>query len=104
MMDPEYLLQLEREFGKDRAQTFLSSLAFIEQNPDIEQRYQQYAKAASDYTTAMVSAERKGFEIGIQKGRRKGALENARNCKAMGLPVEKIAEATGLTIEEVQKL
>ena len=50
----------------------------------------------------------KGMEIGMEKGMEKGReeekLEIARNLKTMGLPSESIAQATGLTIEEIENL
>ena len=60
--------------------------------------------------------ERKGIEKGIQLGRTEGIqlgeargiqlgrTETARNLLRMGLDLAKIAEATGLSLEEVQSL
>ena len=48
-----------------------------------------------------------GLEQGIQQGRSEGAAESARQIaskfKAMGFPIESIAQATGLSIEEIEK-
>ena len=56
--------------------------------------------------------EKIGFERGIRKGRRDGiaagayqkARETAKNLLTLKLSIENIAEATGLTKEEVEKL
>ena len=45
-----------------------------------------------------------GLEKGMEKGMEKGKAEVARNLKTMGLPSESIAQATGLTIEEIENL
>ncbi|MDR3302785.1 MAG: Rpn family recombination-promoting nuclease/putative transposase [Treponema sp.] len=88
---------IEEVLGMDSAiQAFQSKLDLIERDPDMLRTYEQFAKAASDYTTGMAGAER--------KGERRKALEAARNGKAIGVPIEQIAKMTGLTIEEVWNL
>ena len=67
-----------------------------------------------------MAGEKIGFERGIRKGRRDGLLqgrrdgiaagayqkarETAKNLLTLKLSIENIAEATGLTKEEVKKL
>jgi hypothetical protein len=46
----------------------------------------------------------KGEQIGLEKGERKKAIETACKLKARGFPTAIIAEATGLSIEEVDAL
>ncbi|MBQ2522480.1 MAG: Rpn family recombination-promoting nuclease/putative transposase, partial [Bacteroidales bacterium] len=56
--------------------------------------------------------EAKGLEKGLAEGEAKGRAEGAsartdeiaRNFKAMGIPIDQIAQATGLTPEQVQAL
>ena len=45
-----------------------------------------------------------GIAIGIAEGKRDAALQNARNFKYKNIPVDIIAECTGLTIEQVNAL
>ena len=45
-----------------------------------------------------------GIEKGLAEGRRDNALQNARNFKYKNIPVDIIAECTGLTIEQVNAL
>ena len=45
-----------------------------------------------------------GLEIGREEGEKKERLKNARNFKEMGVPLDIIARATGLTIEEIESL
>ncbi len=53
-------------------------------------------------------AREEGREEGVEQGLEKGRLEerqrNARAFKALGIPVETIAQATGLSIEEIEAL
>ena len=59
-----------------------------------------------------MAGEKIGFERGIRRGRRDGiaagayqkARETAKNLLTLKLSIENIAEATGLTKEEIEKL
>jgi predicted transposase/invertase (TIGR01784 family) len=46
----------------------------------------------------------KGEQIGLEKGERRKAIETACKLKAKGFPTAIIAEATGLSVEEVDAL
>lgn len=46
----------------------------------------------------------KGLALGIEQGTRKTTFDNARNLKQLGVSVEIIAQATGLTEEEIGNL
>ena len=45
-----------------------------------------------------------GEEIGIEKGRRIEAMENARRLKSLGVSIDIISQGTGLPVEEIEKL
>jgi predicted transposase/invertase (TIGR01784 family) len=45
-----------------------------------------------------------GLQEGLQKGWREGREEIARTLKALGDPVEKIARATGLSVDAIAAL
>ena len=57
-------------------------------------------------------AENKGYEEGIEDGRAAGieegslqkAIEIAKNLLNLEIPLENISKATGLSIEEIEKL
>jgi predicted transposase/invertase (TIGR01784 family) len=49
-------------------------------------------------------AEEVGIEKGKQEGKQEGKLEDARNFKQMGIPLDKIAAGTGLTSEQIKAL
>ena len=71
-------------------------------------QYEYEWKVYNDYYNCLDYAEEKGMAIGMEKGLEKGReeekIEIARNLKTMGLPSESIAQATGLTIEEIENL
>lgn len=49
-----------------------------------------------------------GLEEGLNKGKEEGAreanLNNARNLKKLGVAIDVISQATGLSEEEIEKL
>ncbi|UTC66816.1 Rpn family recombination-promoting nuclease/putative transposase [Treponema sp. OMZ 789] len=64
--------------------------------------------AEYDYDTDIAVQRQESLMIGIQQGIEQGsyqkAFETAKNLLAMNLPIENIAQATGLSIEEVKAL
>ena len=48
--------------------------------------------------------KKQGLEEGKKQGARENAISIARNLKRLGLPDNEIAQATGLPIEEVEKV
>ncbi|MDR1318460.1 MAG: PD-(D/E)XK nuclease family transposase, partial [Treponema sp.] len=53
-------------------------------------------KYVVDTQSKVVQAKREGLQ--------KGKLEIARNLKAIGMPIEQIAQVTGLTLKQVEDL
>ena len=45
-----------------------------------------------------------GEAIGMEKGKKLEKLETARNLKSLGVPIETIATATGLSTDEINSL
>ena len=45
-----------------------------------------------------------GKSLGLAEGSLQAKLETARNLRTMGLSIENIAQATGLTIQEVEAI
>ncbi len=64
--------------------------------------------AESDRASMLGASRRQGFALGMEKGMEKGeykkACQTARILKQLGDSVEKIAQATGLSEEEIQNL
>ena len=63
-------------------------------------QYDYEWKIYNDYLNTFNSAEKKGRA----EGRAEEKLENARRMKSKGYPLDDIADITGLTIEEIEKL
>jgi predicted transposase/invertase (TIGR01784 family) len=85
----------------DRAiQKAEEKMAYISQDKEALRAYQMREMALSDWTSGLNHAREEGMQEGIVKGRE----EIARNLKKMGIPVEQIAQGTGLSIEDIANL
>ena len=72
--------------------------------------------AEYDYDTDVAVQREESLQIGIQQGIAQGvqqgfadgsrqkALETAKNFKRLGFDIAKIAEGTGLSVEEIERL
>jgi predicted transposase/invertase (TIGR01784 family) len=65
--------------------------------------YEARLKAQRDEYSRIQGALREGIQEGIQKGREE-KLRLVRNFKNLGIPIEQIAQATGLSIDEIAAL
>ena len=66
--------------------------------------YEESLKVFWDFSNVLSTAERKGRAEGRAEGERETNLRNAKNLKALGVDVETISKATGLTKEEIENL
>ena len=126
-LDPKADLTFKKIFGNhpDRLKNLLNTLQSLNENELIQQ--QQYLPTTeeleiSGFTDAelraydkfwdSVSVERTLLDDRYQKGKEEGraegmsqrSLEIARNLLSLGLPVDQIIQATGLTEEEIELL
>ena len=60
--------------------------------------------AEYDYDTDIAVQRQESLMIGIEQGSYQTKLETAKNLPAMNFPTENIAQATGLTLKEVEAL
>ena len=75
-------------------------------------QYDYEWKIYNDYLNTVNSAEKKGHAEGLAEGLAEGRAEGrssekneiAKKMKAKGQPTDFIADITGLTIEEIEKL
>ena len=76
--------------------------------PDEFKEYEKSLNSMSDYyniiDSAVAKAEKAALEKGREEGREETRKEHARKLKKLGVLTEIIAEATGLSIDEIEKL
>ncbi|MEB3292348.1 MAG: hypothetical protein VKJ24_04245 [Synechococcales bacterium] len=61
-------------------------------------------KQKEEIMYTMTSWEEKGMEKGVEKGREKERQTIALNLLRQGVAIETIAQATGLTLEQLQEM
>ena len=99
------------------AKTIDNKIAGIKENIEVRGKYMTYttriAEAKSEAFEDGFSAgeehgiaigEERGISLGITQGAYQKAVETAKNLIDLGLPQEQIALATGLSVEEIEKL
>lgn len=67
-------------------------------------KYDESIKVYRDNLVTLEFAEQKGRKEGREEGREEGKEETARNLKQMGVSLEIISKATGLSIEQIEAL
>ena len=72
--------------------------------PQERLEYEESMKDYRDYYSTMKTAHKKGREEGKAEGRAEGIRETAYKLKQKGLPVDLIAETTGLSPQEISEL
>lgn len=109
--------------GRERTRDMYEDKAFLDilkESPDIRAAEERYRKFLADpqlqslyrarekgrmvQAARLHEARQEGIEQGIEQGRRKTSEETARRMKEMGLESSVIAQATGLTEDEIDGL
>ena len=110
----EYTLFVEairRHTKLDSENGFKNAIKECIQNDILREYLQRKSKevmnmliAEYDYDVDIAVQREEEREIALQEGSYKKAIETARNLLALGLSIESIAQATGLTEAEVEQL
>ena len=67
---------------------------------DVVALYFEKSKEELEYNTLLVEAKEAGIKQGIEQNK----IETATNLKKLGVDIETISKATGLSKEEIEKL
>jgi len=82
----------------------MEELTFLSHDPEFREEYEARQRLINDEnaekTTAIKKAKEEGEAIGIEKGKRETAIK----LLSMGLSVDQITEATGLSSEEIRNI
>lgn len=89
-------------------QSAYNTLQVISQDEEKRIEYEAREKALRDYNQgmweAMESGRREGRREGWEEGRKEEKESTAKNMRAMGLPSDVIAKATGLSVAQIESL
>ena len=99
---------LPKELQVPTIEQAIKALEHISLSPDERESYEGRLKWLRDEELALKKATRIGLEdgiqIGIEKGIEKGISRVALSMKKLGISIEQIIEATGLSKLEIEKL
>jgi predicted transposase/invertase (TIGR01784 family) len=63
-----------------------------------------YTERGEGRLEGLAEGMQKGMEKGMEKGKAEATLQNARNLKELGVAIDTISKATGLTEQEIRNL
>jgi len=106
------LQERPRELQEKIFQRFFEQAEIAKLNPQDMNAYEQSLKVLRDnysiQKTATEQGKKEGLKLGIEEGRKEGRKKEkitiARRLKASGLAISIIADSTGLTPEEIERL
>jgi predicted transposase/invertase (TIGR01784 family) len=99
--DHSPITMVEEVIKMDTAiQMVQKKMDMIARDPALLRAYEQYEKAELDYASGVTGARREGRREGEQNK----ASAVAKNLKKRGLPIDQIAEDTGLSPDEIARL
>ncbi|MGG1616382.1 Rpn family recombination-promoting nuclease/putative transposase [Paenibacillus sp. NRS-1782] len=86
----------------------MDTLEFLSQDREARRLYEERQKYLHDEASMIEWATekglKKGLEVGLAKGERQKAVEIASNMLSLGIEIEVISKASGLSESEVQSL
>jgi predicted transposase/invertase (TIGR01784 family) len=91
----EEVVRMDEAIGKAEARA-----EYLMKDKEALRVYEMRQMALSDWTSGVNHARREGIKEGIRTGKQ----ETARNLKAIGIPIEQIAQGTGLTEAQIRDL
>jgi predicted transposase/invertase (TIGR01784 family) len=92
------------EMSLDEIKEAKEELIRLSGNDKERERYQKRFESLLEQNSLIANAERKGMEKGIQQGIKEGVLKIAQNLIKSGLENEFISNATGLSLDEINKI
>jgi predicted transposase/invertase (TIGR01784 family) len=102
---PEGENNMTTQYKNPMVNRALDSLRALSADQKTRELAERREKAVKDEAMFLNEARRKGLEEGLEKGLEKGKKETALNLlRANLLPMDQIAEVTGLEIAEIEKL
>ena len=92
------------ENGKVEQDAFVHEIDEKVEKANLDEEVHGIMTLAEDTRIREIIAYDRGMAEGEQAGATQKEQEITQKLKAMGMPAEQIAEATGLTIEEIEEL
>ncbi|MDA3949222.1 MAG: hypothetical protein PF508_08345 [Spirochaeta sp.] len=101
-MEDNILLQILKEDPdiEDAEERYRQFVA----DEELREKYQDRIKAERDRRSQIIYAERQGEKRGLEQGLEQGRRELIARMKSRGMSTAEIAEATGMSAEEIDAI
>lgn len=79
-------------------------LEYLSSDKETIEIYKAREKSLHERANMINGAKEEGRQEGIKEGIKEGTIKTAKNLLVMGMDIEMVSKATGLSIEEIQSL
>ena len=95
--------ELENMPKDDIVDMYITNVTIVNDNPEF-QKYMSEEEDKKKIQNSLLSEARENINDGISKGVSKEKVNIAKNLLSMNMSLEDISKATGLSVEEINKL
>ena len=96
--------ELENMPKDDIVDKYITNVTIVNDNPEFQKYMSEEEDKKKIQNSLLSEARENGINDGISKGENKKSIEIAKNLLSMNMSLENISKATGLSIEEINKL
>ena len=96
--------EIKPEFSAPGMQEAREKLDYLKMDESDKKAYRRYSESLASERDVISTAKMDGWEDGILEGERRGVRKTARNLLRKGVSPEMVVDATGLSMDEVEKL
>ena len=107
----QYMIMLDldkkelKNMPKDKiVDKYITNVTIVNDNPEFQKYMSEEEDKKKIQNSLLFEARENGINDGISKGENKKSIEIAKNLLSMNMSLEDISKATGLTVEEINKL
>mgnify|MGYP002529159018 FL=1 len=88
----------------DIADMYITNVTIVNDNPEFQKYMSEEEDKKKIQNSLLSEARENGINDGISKGVSKEKVNIAKNLLSMNMSLEDISKATGLSVEEINKL
>ena len=96
--------ELENMPKDDIADMYITNVTIVNDNPEFQKYMSEEEDKKKIQNSLLSEARENGINDGISKGVSKEKVNIAKNLLSMNMSLEDISKATGLSVEEINKL
>ena len=107
----QYMIMLDldkkelKSMPKDKiVDKYITNVTIVNDDPEFQKYMSEEEDKKKIQNSLLSEARENGINDGISKGENKKSIEIAKNLLSMNMPLEDISKATGLSVDEINKL